>query len=159
MYKEFSNEKKARRCNEWNCWRSWKRGSAAACQEEIPWEKSILYQKRRHSSCLCPNLKWRWGWHWLPLLAFPMQQQNSYSRICTDETLLGKWLTQTEEDRTFVVLGQLRSIFETNILVFNNHRVIVNGSYFEEETDSQYRLTVAACEWLQDISSGAFDLT
>eukprot|EP00112_Aurelia_sp_Birch-Aquarium-sp1_P015729 Seg351.15 transcript_id=Seg351.15/GoldUCD/mRNA.D3Y31 product="hypothetical protein" protein_id=Seg351.15/GoldUCD/D3Y31 len=80
-------------------------------------------------------------------------------KVRTDETLLGKWLTQTEEDRTFVVLGQRRSIFEANILAFNNRRVILNDSHFEEKTDGRYRLTEATCEWLQDISSGAFDST
>ena len=79
--------------------------------------------------------------------------------VRTDETLHGKWLTQTEEDREFVVLGQRRSIFEANILVFDNQRIILDNSHFEEKTDGGYRLTVAACEWFQDISSSAFDST
>ncbi len=78
-------------------------------------------------------------------------------KIRTDGTLLGRWLNQTEEDRTFVDLGQRRSIFETNIVVFDNQRVILNDTHFEKKTGDSYKLTKAACEWLLDTSFGAFN--
>ena len=53
-------------------------------------------------------------------------------RVRTDQTLLGKWLTQTEEDREFIVLGQRRSIFEINILVFENQRIILDNNHFQD---------------------------
>ncbi len=80
-------------------------------------------------------------------------------KIGTDENLLGRWLNQTEEDRKMIDLGQHYSIFETNIIVFDNQRVALNDNNFEKKRVSSQKSTKTACEWLLDILFAALNST
>ena len=71
----------------------------------------------------------------------------------TDNTIGGKWLVQTEEERAFIVLQQQATIIESNIIVKNGSRLILDVDSFEEIVEGKYKLTVAACNWLQDLAT------
>ena len=73
-------------------------------------------------------------------------------KVKTDETIRGKWLVQTEEERSFIVLPQPATILESNIIVENGSRLILPTDSFEEIIEGKYKLTVAACNWLQDLA-------
>lgn len=79
-------------------------------------------------------------------------------KMKANRTINGKWLMQSEDQRKFVVLPQKRSIFETNIMISNNQRIVLSDRHFEEKEDGCYKLTETALSWLQDIACEAPDV-
>ncbi|XP_065068450.1 uncharacterized protein LOC135693806 [Rhopilema esculentum] len=74
-------------------------------------------------------------------------------KVKTDGTISGRWLIQSEEDRTFIVLPQIRSIFETNVVVDNNKRAVLDLNDFECIKDGSFKLKLTTLKHLQKISS------
>ena len=74
------------------------------------------------------------------------------SKVKTDGTITGKWLAQSEEERSFIILPQHHSILESNVMVANGKRLVLAADDFEIINDGKYRLTVATFQLLQDIA-------
>lgn len=75
------------------------------------------------------------------------------SKVKTDGTIPGKWLAQSEEERSFVILPQHRSICENNVMVYNGKRLVLAGDDFEIMNDGgKYQLKVATFQRLQNIA-------
>ena len=79
-------------------------------------------------------------------------------KIKADRTINGKWLMQSEDERKFVVLPQKRSIFETNVMIFNNQRIVLSDCHFQEKENGCYKLTETTLSWLQDLACEAPDV-
>ena len=74
------------------------------------------------------------------------------SKVEADGTITGKWLAKSEEERSFIILPQRRSILETNVMVANGKRLVLAADDFEIINDGKYRLKVATFQRLQDIA-------
>lgn len=74
------------------------------------------------------------------------------SKVKTDGTITGKWLAQSEEERSFIILPQHRSILESNVMVSNGKRLVLTGDDFESTNDGKYELKVATFQRLQKIA-------
>ena len=71
------------------------------------------------------------------------------SKVKIDGTMTGKWLAQSEEDRSFIVLPQLHSNFEANAMVSNGRRHVLMADEYEKIEDGKYELMVSTIDKLQ----------